>query len=351
MSDSPKLDQRAGDNSSAIQAGRDVHVGISVIEARQIALDVFKANALELAGIARDLFESRGRDFIDQYLEELQRRRPEGMSTLRDPDMQYALFTAQREYARIGDRDLSELLVDILVDRAAQKDRNLRQIVLNEALAVAPKLTPEQLDILSLSFVVRYTRRLNLRNLADFAIHVRDNILPFSASIPKHRAPYLHLQYAGCASIEIVEAVIGGILFNIYPGLFSSGFSEEEFVAAVGPPEPWIGSLLIPCLHNPAMLQVAALSVEDIDTACERSSVALEHRGKIRELQLRHRMSQQAIEAWLQANVGGAENLPNLWSDTPLKQLALTSVGIAIAHANIRRKLKRDDYDLSIWIP
>jgi hypothetical protein len=55
MSDSFKQNQTAGDHSTAIQAGGDVHVGlITVSEARQIALDVFKANALELAGIARE---------------------------------------------------------------------------------------------------------------------------------------------------------------------------------------------------------------------------------------------------------------------------------------------------------
>ena len=69
--DSFKQAQTAGDNSSVIQAGGDVHYGvITVSEARELALDVFKANALELAGIARDLFESRGREFIDRYLEE-----------------------------------------------------------------------------------------------------------------------------------------------------------------------------------------------------------------------------------------------------------------------------------------
>lgn len=351
MSDSFKQDQTAGDHSTAIQAGRDVHVGlITVSEARQIALDVFRANALELAGIARDLFEARGREFIDRYLEELQQRKPEALDALRDPDMQIALFTAQREYARSGDQDLSELLVDILVDRAAQRDRDLKRIVLNESLTVAPKLTPEQFDILSLSFVIRYTKRLNVGNPAQFSSYMLEGVLPFSKNLPKHNAPYQHLQYTGCASIDIGEIAVGGIIFNVYPGLFSSGFTREEF-AAIAPPDQWIGTLLIPCFHKPALFQVAAVGLDDIAGVCERLSVPLEHREKIRDLQSNHRMSQQEIEEYLRLNVSGSDILLDLWEQSPLKHLSLTTVGIAIAHANIRRKLKRDDYNLSVWIP
>lgn len=62
------IGQHAGPHSTNIQ-GQTVNMGITVSEARQIALDVFEANALELAGIARDLFEARGRDFIERYVE------------------------------------------------------------------------------------------------------------------------------------------------------------------------------------------------------------------------------------------------------------------------------------------
>src|SRR5438876_4624303 len=55
--------------------------GVSVTQAREIALDVFKANAPELAGIAREKFENREKQFIERYLEEVSRRRPEGLDS------------------------------------------------------------------------------------------------------------------------------------------------------------------------------------------------------------------------------------------------------------------------------
>src|SRR5690349_2068391 len=149
------LKQTAGDYSHNLQAQTINITSITVAEARQIALDVFKANALELAGVARQLFESRGREFIELYLQELSKRRPECMQSFADPDMQYAIFTAQRDSARSGDQDLSDLLVDILVDRAAEQPRTLKRIVLDEALATAPKLTTQEYDLLSLAFLLR----------------------------------------------------------------------------------------------------------------------------------------------------------------------------------------------------
>jgi hypothetical protein len=54
--------QEAGSNSTNIQAGSImVYQGISVTEARQIALDVFRANILDLAGEANDIARRRAR--------------------------------------------------------------------------------------------------------------------------------------------------------------------------------------------------------------------------------------------------------------------------------------------------
>ena len=122
-----KQSQKAGDGAAQMMAGQDINAthnqtvnitGITVTEARQTALDVFKANALELAGIARDLFEARGREFIELYLEELLRRKPEALGSFRDPDMQYALFNLRKTVKNYEDVPVSQkLLKQALGDR------------------------------------------------------------------------------------------------------------------------------------------------------------------------------------------------------------------------------------------
>jgi hypothetical protein len=39
----------------------------------------------------------------------------------------------------------------------------------------------------------------------------------------------------------------------------------------------------------------------------------------------------------------------DIWDETPMKSKTLTSVGIAIAHANIKKRTDRD-LNLSIWM-
>jgi hypothetical protein len=354
MSDSLKQTQKAGDHSTNVQ-GESVelhyhHHGLTLAEVRQEFLDLFEANFYRLQSVARETAQQRATEITEKFLVEMSLRNPSGLQACQDPDMQAAIFTAQREYARKGDKDLSELLVDILVDRAAQGDRNLKQIVLDESLTVAPKLTAEQYDILSLSFIVRHTRRPNLRTLQDFINLVAEVFLPFCGGIPKHISVYQHLQYSGCAVIEIGEISFAGVMYQHYSGLFSKGFAAQECAAIISP-DKWIGTLFIPCLHNPMLFQVNALCLDDIVPLCERLSFPSEYSGTMRDLQQSHFMSQPEIEAFMRENIPGSGALIDLWNSCPLKSLTLTSVGIAIGHANIRRKTKREDYDLNIWIP
>ena len=140
--------QTSGDKSLNIQ-GEDVtlNLGVNYSEARQIALDVFEANFYKLSPIAGNIARERASELIDDFLGKLAQKNPLGIENTKDPDVQYAIFTAQREYARSGDKDLSDILVDILVDRISQKERSILQIVLNEALQVAPKLILHQLTL------------------------------------------------------------------------------------------------------------------------------------------------------------------------------------------------------------
>ncbi|MGI6619122.1 MAG: LPO_1073/Vpar_1526 family protein [Bacillota bacterium] len=109
--------QNSGNNSTNIQA-KEIKIGITYSEARQIAQDVFEADFYRLSEQAMKEAKARASAFAEQFLSELQKRAPYALSSMLDPDMQFAFHTSQKEYARTGDKDLGQLLVDILVDRA-----------------------------------------------------------------------------------------------------------------------------------------------------------------------------------------------------------------------------------------
>ncbi len=211
---SDKQEQKSGDSSINIQAHQlTVTSGLQLEDVRQIALDVFKANFLELQGIAAEIAKDRAEEITEQYLRELMARNPSSLETAQDPDMQYAIFTVQREYARSGDKELGDILVDILVDRTKEKDRSILQIVLNESLSTVPKLTTTQINVLSIVFLMRNTVYTRMDGLESLKTWFESMILPFIELLTKNVSCYQHLAYAGCCP---------GL--GCYPVLYSSPF-------------------------------------------------------------------------------------------------------------------------------
>ena len=183
--------QKGGDGSTNIQAEKlTVVQGLTYPEVRQVAIDVFKSNFYELAGEAKAIAAERAEQVTEDFLNKLQKENPEGFSKAQDPDFQHALFTVQKEYARTGDEDLGDLLVDLLVDRSKQENRNILQIVLNESLSVAPKLTDDQLAALAVAFFCRYTVNPGIGNHQMLAESFDKFIKPFSSKLSKNQACY-----------------------------------------------------------------------------------------------------------------------------------------------------------------
>ena len=150
--------QEAGDGSTNLQGQSIIiHQGISYSDAKEIALDVYKSNFIQLSQSAGELAQKRAEEITDNFLTKLKEDNEDAINSMQDPSMQSALYEIQKQYVKTGDKDLEELLVDILVERASVTERNLHQIVLDESLTIASKLTLEQMDALTLNFIISQT--------------------------------------------------------------------------------------------------------------------------------------------------------------------------------------------------
>ena len=277
-----KQEQQSGDNSTNIQANEIVvYQGLSYAEVKEIALDVYRANFIELAGKAHDIARTRAEEITEEFLKKLQTENPSGFLKSEDPDFQHALFTVQKEYARTGDQELGDLLVDLLVDRSKQEQRNILQIVLNESLSTAPKLTNDQLAALAIIFLFRYTQNFTLGNHQALGEYFDKSVLPFADKLSMSNSCYQHLEYSGCGSIGMGQIMLVAILKQTYQGLFLKGFDAVE--AAQG--EITIGLLdqrfFIPCLNDPTKLQVKAINKEALEKLLDLHSIGQEERAKI----------------------------------------------------------------------
>lgn len=341
--------QKGGDGSTNIQA-EDLTIvqGLTYPEVRQVAIDVFRSNFYELAGEAKAIASERAEQVTEDFLKKLQSENPDGFSKAQDPDFQYALFTVQKEYARTGDKDLGDLLVDLLVDRSKQENRNILQIVLNESLSVAPKLTDDQLAALSVTFFCKYTMNNGIENHQMLADSFNQFVQPFSSKLSKNQACYQHLEFSGCGSISMGSSSLQKIYGKKYHGLFLKGFDREEIERreiSVGEDQRFF----IPCLNDASKLQVRANNLEGLTEFMGDQQTSDEDKSKITALFNLNKMNDNEIKEKIVSMCPHMENAFDAWDNSPLKNFTLTSVGIAIGHANIKR-LIGEFSDLSIWI-
>lgn len=86
-----------------------------------------------------------------------------------------------------------------------------------------------------------------------------------------------------------------------------------------------------------------------IDERCAQFKVEQEKAEGLKSLQVHKVMPPDEIKEYLTSLRPQMASLFEIWDSTPMKHMTLTSVGFAIAHANIKRQAGME-FDLSKWI-
>lgn len=321
-------------SGTAIQSGRDVVVtvnqGLSYADVHSIAVDVFKANFMELKGNAMELARQRFEEITEQYLQKLQKEFPAGLQQAESPAFQDALFNVQKEYAKTGDVDLGALLVNLLVDRTRHENRDLMQLVLTEALNTAPKITKQQLDLLSIIFFLKRAQAYPADHEGLGALF-KMFLEPFSTQVKASEANFSYLEFTGCGSTSMLQANLGAIFENFYGGLFRKGLHPDQLNGIDFP----AGISFKQCLNDPTKVQFAALNWAQIETVCNASGVDDATKNTIKGLFDNGKMSEGEVQEIVVRHASFMQVFFETWNATPMMQFNLTSVGVALGHSNL----------------
>lgn len=351
MINDKNLKQEGGEKSTNLQ-GQNVNVynGISYSDARDIALDVFKANFLELSQNAATLAKERAEHLVDEFLNKMGESKPNKIDRIQDPDMQYALFSAQKEYARSGEKDLEDMLVSILMERIEENTHSLKKIVLNEALEIAPKLTDQQLDILTIVFLIQDTRNSKVNNKESLKNYIEIYFTPFLKNLTKEKSCYKHLEYSGCCgTVGLAEDNLSQYFLKNYKGVFSKGFDKEEFKSLTNRNEK-LYSILIPCLNNSDLFQFNALTEEILrETIVEKMNESEQVFIQLKGLFNKSTMNVSEANDHLTSIVPSIKELIDTWKNSYMCAMNPTTVGTALAYINLKRKAGIE-LNLGIWI-
>jgi hypothetical protein len=161
-------------------------------------------------------------------------------------------------------------------------------------------------------------------------------------------ACYQHLEFSGCGAIGLGERNLEWILGTTYQGQFLKGF-DEKGITDRGVSIGLDPRFFIQCLNDTSKIQVRANSRELLEKAFEEHAIVPEDRAKISALFDVGKMNETEIRGKCIEIRPYMSGLFDAWSESAMKNFTLTSVGIAIGHANIKR-LVGEFADLSIWI-
>ncbi|WP_229611603.1 LPO_1073/Vpar_1526 family protein [Vibrio parahaemolyticus] len=346
------LEQVSGNNSENYQAEKIVvhKQGLSYSDCKEVALDVYKSNYLQLSSDAAALAYQRAEHLLDQLLIKLKENQQESLAAFQDPGMQTAIYDAQKAFVRSGDEDLEAVLVDLLQERFNSEERDLKQIILDQALNVASMLTSQQMDILSLVFIFTQTKRNGLGTLEEFYQYLESTIAPLTSELTGSELCYQHLKFSGCCSLYETSTIkpIEELIRSSYPAFFSKGFElsdinlEEARVEKVKP-------LFLQCFHYPNLLQFNALNADDLKTKCTGVGLNEDEVRIIVQLFNSTTMSTQEIKQHLSDKFDYMEELLSKWVATSLNKVSMSTVGIAIAQINYRIKTG-NSLDIGVWL-
>jgi hypothetical protein len=321
-----------------------IHHGLTQEQTRAELLALFEDNFYRLQSLARQTAEERAAAITERFLAELMRHNPAGLESAQDPDMQAAIFTAQREYARSGRQDLEEVLIDLLVQRSGATD--LKQIVLNGAIDAAATLTSQQLDTLSflLVFVHQAPLRYSFETLEEFGAYLHANVAPLLNDSLTDPSAFLHFKYAGCASVDSEGASMIQRIQAAFPGCFTYGFDRSQTAKSEG----LISDLLRPCLHG-ELWQFRPCDRITFGSICKARGIGPAEIYRLQFIQANHMMDEETAYGLLAELEPAFSAFPEGGLHHPLEHAQLTTVGIALANANLRRKVGLE-FDLGQWI-
>ena len=232
-----KQDARGGENSTVNQAGGDVKVsttinyGMGYTETKDLFMDLFHIEFTKLGKDVEHLINERAEKIVVDYLNKLVQEDPNLIQNTKNPDIRYDIIEAQKAYARLGDQEMADLLVKILVERTKSTVNTFKNIALNESLSVIPKLTSKQIDVIILIYLVRYYSFVpEFKMPFDFYYQTLVNFL--AVEIPNSEMFYQHLQYSGCLSISIGSSSFASIFMHKFPHLFKDETEVNSFISS-----------------------------------------------------------------------------------------------------------------------
>lgn len=208
-----KQQQTTENGSTALQAGRDIiFTGPSVSDIQDLCIIFLQNNFPQLREEAKRTAEEQVRAFAAHLEERLANDAASiVLEKFREPDVQAAINDAVQACARRGAAANPNILSRLISERVARNTNDYKDMVLSEAVHVVPKLTGQQIALLSFVQFVRFMACQRIRHINELEQFSSVALKFLSLGFGLSESQKQHLQYAGAAS---VNHLLGGDIFD-----------------------------------------------------------------------------------------------------------------------------------------
>lgn len=207
--------------TSSVNSGRQIVVqgdyneygsSVSAKDASEIAVNLFMANFPKLQEEANCVARERADEICREIINKLQNNNVKDYSSFKEPDMQYILYEAQKSYARFGTSEMLETLTTLISKRVEVDKEMTLKVTIDRAIEIAPMITTEQLDYLSLLFLCSKVKFNNIKTIDQLKNHL-ESIAQIFKNADFSSIEYLNM--LGCFQIELPNVVeIQAKLYN-----------------------------------------------------------------------------------------------------------------------------------------
>ena len=202
MSDELVIEQKQGLGNTGTQVGvLNNYYGLTPQQACQMAMGLFYDNFPKLQEQAKELVEKRVATLMDEIAVQLSKKNVADMSPLADPDVQYAVYEAQKNYARFATHESLSALSSLVAERIKQNDSGIcLKVAIDKAISIVGMLSPAQMDHLSLLFIITKVKFTNIKTIDDFKTRVEYLTKTFSNA---RNSSWAHLNMLGCLQLDL----------------------------------------------------------------------------------------------------------------------------------------------------
>jgi hypothetical protein len=148
--------------------------------------------------------------------------------------------------------------------------------------------------------------------------------------------------------VGLISRDLSTVFRTLYGGLFSKGFDEPQLQRkqfSIPSSHP----IFIPCVNDSTRRQVNAINEEDVLCECKNLGISGKDVQKLVRLHKEMLMNNDEIRTTICHDRPFMGKVFEIWDTSNMRSFSLTSVGIAIGHANVKKSLG-EFTNLERWI-